>query len=626
MSRVTTYDKVKNALLGRPLENDRLAEEKLGWFWGLPIMASDAVSSVAYAIEEILIVLVPMLGIISLRFLGPIAIPIILLLIVLAFSYVQIINHYPSGGGAYNVASDNFGKGPALVAAASLVIDYILTVAVSISSATAALIAAFPILLSLRVPIALLGIAIVTLLNLRGAREASKVFGVPTYAFIVIMATMIITGLVELAAGKLHPLTYSNVPAQTMEPMLSFVFVLLLLRAFSSGCTALTGIEAVSNSMPSFKEPRQRNAKIVLYALATIVLFIFGGSVILAQTLQVIPIEGKTVISQMGAAVFGSGSPLFYVLQFATAFILFLAANTAYTDLPNLLAILAHDGFMPRQFMQRGSKLSLSNGIMLIMVVASLLVIIFRAEVHYLIPLYSVGVFLSFTISQAGMTRKWIRDKEPHWREKMLINVLGATMTLVGLLIVFVMKFTHGAWMLAIAIPLLIFLMWRVHHHYEVVRESVFISKEEFQARYRKSETSDNFLCIVPVAGIDRSSLKMLNYANKLSSNVVALNIATERERADLLEKKWAEYEIDDPLWVVMNQYRNIIPPVEDFIEEREADLKSGEVMAIVLTKFVVKNWYDQVLHNQSTFMLIRALQNHRNISILLVPYHYSDK
>ncbi|MCL2818191.1 MAG: APC family permease, partial [Actinomycetia bacterium] len=598
--------------MGRPLEDSKLSEEKLGWFWGLPIMASDAVSSVAYAIEEILLVLVPVLGFLSLKFLGPIAIPIILLLVVLAFSYAQIINHYPAGGGAYNVASDNFGKGPALVAGSALVIDYILTVAVSISSATAALIAAFPVLLSFRVFIALAGIAVVTLLNLRGAREASKIFGIPTYAFIVIMAIMIVTGLVELAAGKLVPLSYTQVPAQSMDPALSWVFILLLLRAFSSGCTALTGIEAVSNSMPSFKEPRQRNAKIVLYCLATIVLFIFGGSVILAQSLQVMPLEGHTVISQMGAAVFGSGSPLFYFLQFATAFILFLAANTAYTDLPNLLAILAHDGFAPRQFMQRGTKLSLSNGILLIMVAASLLVIVFRAQVHYLIPLYSVGVFLSFTISQAGMIVKWVRDKEAHWREKMLINVLGAFMTGVGLIIVFVMKFTHGAWMLAIAIPALVFLMWRIHMHYQQVREAVSISKKEFLARYRKSETSDNFLCVVPVAGIDRSTLKMLNYANKMSSNVVAINIAQDKKAAKRLRKKWTNYEIDDPLEIIVNQYRNVVPPIEDFLEERETTLQSGEVIAIILTKFVTKNLADVLLHNQTTYLLTRALQNHR--------------
>ena len=626
MSRVTTLDRIKYTILGHPIESSRLEEESLGWFWGLPIMASDAVSSVAYAIEEILLVLVPVLGLASIRFLTPVALPIIILLIVLAFSYTQIINHYPRGGGAYNVASDNFGKIPALVAAAALVIDYILTVAVSISSATAALIAAFPGLLSLRVVIALLGIAVVTLINLRGARESSKILGTPTYIFIVIMGVMIITGLVELAAGKLTPLVYSDIPAQTMDPMWSGVFVLLLLRAFSSGCSALTGIEAVSNSMPAFRSPKQRNARIVLYCLAAIVLFIFGGSVILAESLKVMPVEGQTVISQMAAAVFGGTSPLFYILQFATVFILFLAANTAYTDLPNLLSILAHDGYMPRQFMQRGTKLSLSNGILLILVAASALVIFFRAQVHYLIPLYSVGVFASFTISQAGMVVKWVRDKEPHWRKKMIINVIGATMTLVGLLIVFVMKFTHGAWMLAVAIPLLIVLMYKIHKHYEQVKKSVYISKSEFQERYRKSETSDDFLCVVPIAGLNRSTLKMLNYANKLSSNVVALNIASDEKRARSLAKQWEKYEIDDPLEVIVNQFRNIVPPVEDFLEEKEADMKSGEHIVVLLTKFVAKGFYDELLHNQTTFLLTRALQNHRNVSIVLVPYHYTDK
>jgi amino acid transporter len=339
MSTVSSLDRFKSAVLGRPLEDSRLEDEALSWFWGLPIMASDAVSSVAYAIEEMLLVLVPVLGLLSIKLLGPIAIPIIVLLIVLSFSYTQIINHYPKGGGAYNVASDNFGKMPALFAAASLVIDYILTVAVSISSATAAIVAAFPLLGPYRVLIAVAGIGIVTLINLRGSSESSKVFGIPTYIFIVIMSVMIVTGLVELAIGKLSPLVYTGIPSDSIDVGLSMVFALLMLRAFSSGCSALTGIEAVSNSMGSFKKPRQKNAKIVLYLLASIVLFIFGGSVILAQYLQVMPVEGQTVISQMGAAVFGASSPLFYILQFATVFILFLAANTAFADLPNLLSL-----------------------------------------------------------------------------------------------------------------------------------------------------------------------------------------------------------------------------------------------------------------------------------------------
>ena len=626
MSTVTSLDKFKRRLLGKPLANSKLEAESLGWFWGLPIMASDAVSSVAYAIEEILLVLVPVLGLLSIQFLGPIALPIILLLVVLAFSYTQIINHYPKGGGAYNVASDNFGKKPALVAAASLVLDYILTVAVSISAATAALVAAFPMMGPFRVPIALLGILIVTVINLRGSSESSRVFGIPTYFFIAIMSLMIVTGLVEYAMGILVPLSYTNVPAQTIDTTLSLVFVLLLLRAFSSGCSALTGIEAVSNSMPSFKKPRQRNAKIVLYCLAAIVLFIFGGSTILAQKLQVMPVEGHTVISQMGAAIFGGGSPLFYVLQFSTAFILFLAANTAFADLPNLLSILARDGFMPRQFMERGTKLSLSNGILLILIAASALVVVFGAQVHYLIPLYSVGVFMSFTISQAGMVVKWVREKEPYWREKMIINALGATMTGVGLIIVFVMKFTSGAWMLAIAIPSLVLLMWGIHKHYEEVRKSIYISKKEFRERYRKSDSGDSFLCVVPVLNINRATLKMLNYANKVSTNVIALNIASDSRKAARLKKRWEEYEIDDSLVIIANPYRDIVPPIEDFLEEKEATLQSGDQLVVVLTKFVAKHWYDVLLHNQTTYLLTRALQNHRNVSIMLVPYHYSDR
>jgi amino acid transporter len=506
------------------------------------------------------------------------------------------------------------------------VLDYILTVAVSISSATAALLAAFPALLDYRVVVALVGIAIVTVINLRGSSESSRIVGIPTYVFIAVMALLIVVGLAEHFAGLLQPIAYTYVAAPATDALVSGMLALLLLRAFAAGCTALTGIEAVSNSVSAFHQPRQRNARIVLYCLAAIVLFIFGGSVVLAQILQVLPVEGQTVISQMGAAVFGLDSPLFFVLQLATVLILFLAANTAYSDLPNLLADLARDTYMPRQFLQRGTKLSFSNGIMFIFVAASALVIFFRAQVHLLIPLYSVGVFASFSISQAGMVVKWIRDKEPAWKLKIVINVVGAIVTTVALIIVFVMKFSGGAWMLAVAIPLIMLITWRVHVHYQQVKKGVFISKKEFQARYRKSETSDSFLCVVPVAGLDRSTLKMLNYANMISCNVVALNIAFDEKSERKLRRVWEKYEIDDPLDIVLTPFRNVVPPIEDYLEEREAAMHSGEQIVIVLTKFVVKNWYDQMLHNQTTYQLTRALQNHRNVSIMLVPYHYTDK
>ena len=414
-------------------------------------MASDAVSSVAYAIEEILLVLVPVLGMASIGYLNLVAIPIMLLLLILAVSYSQIIDHYPSGGGAYVVSSENLGRTPSLLAASALVVDYVMTVAVSLSSATAAVLSAFPEFAPYRVVIALLLLALVTLMNLRGVRESAKVFGLPTYGFIIIMLLMIVVGIFRFATGSLDPLVYESAPS-VVENLTLMGMNILLLRAFFSGCSALTGIEAVSNAVPSFKHPAQRVAKRVLLLLVVVIIFIFGGSVLLATQLKVIPLHGHTVISQMGAAVFGRGG-LFYILQFMTSIILVLAANTAYNGLPTLLAILSHDNYMPHPFAQRGSKLSFSNGIMFIFFAAGLLIAAFGASTHALIPLYSVGVFLSFTLAQGGMVVKWIREKEHGWQYRMLINVTGTLMSAVGMIIVFVTKFVDGAWMLAIAIP-----------------------------------------------------------------------------------------------------------------------------------------------------------------------------
>jgi amino acid transporter len=633
---------VKLRLLGRPLASSSLEETKLKWYWGLPILASDAVSSVAYAIEEILLVLVPLLGAAAVGYVPWVAAPIILLLLVLAFSYAQIIKHYPAGGGAYNVASDNFGKKAAMVAASSLVIDYVLTVAVSISSATAAFTSAFPQFARFRVFIAVLCVLLTTLMNLRGSQESSKIFGVPTYAFIVIMAVMIIVGLIRLTMGSLQPIALSTYYAtpQSTDYLTQVGFLtgaFLMLRAFSSGCSALTGIEAVSNSMPSFAKPRQKNAQKVLYCLAAIVLFIFGGSIVLARSLHVmpymneiggalVPAEGSmTVVAQMGRAVFGAGSPLFYILQFATALILLLAANTAYTDLPNLLSILARDGFMPRQFMQRGTKLTLSNGILFLAVAAVGLIVIFSASVHHLIPLYSVGVFLSFTISQSGMVKKWIRDKEKHWQTGMLINVLGTIMTFVGLIIVFVMKFTHGAWILAIAIPCLSYLMARIHRHYVYVRRKISISKEEFLAHYHPSLSKNDFLCIVLVDGVTRPVLKLLNYANRMSQNVIAVHVSLDSKRTERFRKKWDDYasSCGIPLQILESSYRDLIGPLEDYLDLREERLTHGDSIAVVLTKFVLDHPYETMLHNQTTYQISRALRTYKNVSTVLVPYHY---
>lgn len=374
-----------------------------------------------------------------------IVIPILLLLVILVLSYSQIIDHYPKGGGAYAVAKENIGKPFALLSAAALVVDYIMTVAVSISSATAALVSAFPTFHSNKVVISLICVSLITLMNLRGIRESSKVFGLPTYILIGSMAVMIICGLVKIFTGTLEPIEYSTtvIPTETIQG----IGVIILLKAFSSGCAAMSGVEAVSDAVPSFASPSTRNAKHVLLALGIIIVFIFGGTSILAVHLGVAPLEGHTVLSQISAAIFGHNI-IYYEIQVFTALILLLAANTAYNGLPQLLYILAHDGYVPRQFSSRGTKLSFSNGIVFIFIAASLLIIGFKSETHALIPLYSVGVIISFTVAQFGMFKKWIITKEKNWQYKCWINGFGALVTLAVSIIVFVMKFKDGAWVM----------------------------------------------------------------------------------------------------------------------------------------------------------------------------------
>ncbi len=617
---MSSKKKIKNILLGNTLKSIELEGEKLDPFWGVPIMASDAVSSVAYAIEEMLLVLVPILGLSSVHYLGFVTSPIILLFFVLAFSYSQIISSYPNGGGAYMVSAENIGRGASMVAASALIIGYVMTVAVSLSAATAALVSAFPDFKEYRLLFALIFLCIITFLNLRGMRESSKLFGVPTYGFILIMVVLIVIGFARLITGDLTPVSYPETSGIASEGA-GVVSLFLLLKAFSSGCSALTGVEVVSNAVPSFREPSQKNAKKVLFILVGIIVVIFGGSVLLVTSLGIIPLEGKTVISQLGIAVFGPGL-MFYILQFATSLILLLAANTAYNGLPTLLAILAEDGLVPRQFMHRGTRLSFSNGILFIFFSAALLLIIFNAETHYLIPLYAVGVFLSFTLSQGGMVVRWIRIKGKGYRHKMLINGLGTLMTGTGTAIVFVTRFSQGSWVLAIVIPVIVYLMHRTERHYEFVWGQLEV--KDFMEHYHKSTSDDTNPCVVLVGGINRSVLKSLNYANLITSNVVALHVATDETQSKRFLKQWKETGVNIPLEIIMSPYRELIEPVEDYIDRKEANLQPGEMITVVMTRFMEQIWFANILHNQTTYFIMQRLRKHRNVATVLVPYLFT--
>jgi Amino acid permease. len=611
---------IKTLLLGKPLPNDAIKHEKLTRLWGLPIMSSDAVSSVAYAIEEILLVLVPSLGLLSFHKVPFIVLAILTLLLMLIVSYSKIIDHYPNGGGSYAVAKENLGEVASLLASSALVIDYILTVAVSISSSTAALVSAFPSLYDYKVIISLACIALITLINLRGVREASKIFGLPTYLFIFSMITLILTGFIKLAAGKLNPITYDTpiLPAETVQG----IGLLLILRAFSSGCSAMSGIEAVSNAVQSFKEPSTRNAKHVLYMLGGIIIFIFGGTSLLTMKLQVVPVEGHTVLSQIAAAVFGH-SFMFYILQGFTSLILILAANTAYNGLPQLLYILANDGYVPRQFAHRGTKLSFSNGIVFICIVASLLIIGFKSDTHKLIPLYSVGVFISFTIAQYGMFKKWHKTREPYWQYKCWINGIGAIVTTVVSVIVFVSKFKDGAWILAIIMPILMLMMHSINTHYVYVSKQLKLDK--FTPYYDRNEERST-QCIILVNDINKGLLKSINYATSISHKIMALHICRNPKHAAALRKRWEDYKIPFELKIIETPYRDIIGPLDRYLWEREKQLKPGENISVIFVNFVSDHWYNYILHNPTTFLFYRAIMKHKNVTCVQVPFHYSIK
>jgi len=614
--------KLKTLLLGRELPNDRLSHEKLSRMWGLPIVASDAVSSVAYAVEEILLAMVPLLGLLAVRYVGMVSISLILLLVILVFSYSQTITHYPQGGGAYDVSKENFGRGTSLAAAACLIVGYILTAAVSIASSTAAVVAAFPALAPYKVLISIACLLLITLINLRGASESSKIFGVPTYLFIASMAILIIAGLARFFAGALEPIHYSAQDGVASSGTLSGITLALFLRAFASGCSGLTGVEAVSNTVPNFREPSVKTAKHVLYLLGGIVMFIFGGISFLAGSLKVMPLHDATVISQIAEAVFGKGA-IFYLLQFTTALILLLAANTAYSGLPVLLAILSHDNYVPKQFSHRGAKLGFSNGIILISVVSALLLIAFKADTHALIPFYAVGVLVSFTISQAGMFVKWLKIKTGGWRYKSLVNGFGALVTFIGSIVVLVMKFTEGAWVIAVIIPLIMWFMSFTHKNYH--RYSQAISTEGYDYRPKESGSENRQPCIVLIHHMNKGTLKTIDYAMDISSNITALHISTTHLHTTHLERQWKKLSVNIPLTVIPAPHRDVLQPLSDYITARQAELLPGETLTVVLTEYSGNRYY-KLFHNRTPFYIEKLLSRHNSVVTVLVPFVIYDE
>jgi len=614
--------KVKNIFIGPPLKNESLQDEKLSVFWGLPILASDAVSSVAYAAEEILLVLVPVIGILSYSNLTKVSLAIVLLLVFLILSYKQTIASYPNGGGAYIVAKDNLGVVSGLTAGAALSVGYILTVAVSISSGTAAIISAFPHLAGLRIPICIFFLLILLIGNLRGIRESAKIFSIPTYAFTLAIIIMIIWGFIKVYfMGYVPPQPQLPSIPEGMQPS-----ILLLLIAFSSGCSALTGVEAVSNAVPNFKEPTIKNSQRTLMLLGLIVFICFSGISLLANMYHVVPDKTQTVtvLSMIASEIFGSGL-MYYFLQAMTALILVLAANTAYSGFPLLISVMAKDGYAPRQLALRGDRLSYSNGIVLLTALSAILIIVFGGDTHRLIPLYAVGVFLSFTLSQSGMFIKWLKHKEENNRNiKAFINGTGAFITAVAVIIIGWAKFSQGAWLVVVVIPIIILICFKIKQHYTAVALQLKRTDDELTAIDIDKDKYINHV-IVPIASVNKASLRALRYARTISNRVTAFHVSINEEDSEKVRKRWALLDTDIKLYIRYSPYRKIIEPLLELVESEEHEYKKGDMITVVLPKFNVSSLWHNLLHNHTRFFLENKLLKYKHIVVATMPLQLKD-
>jgi amino acid transporter len=599
----------KRFIVGKPIPSHLAHHERLSRITGLAVLSSDPLSSVAYATEEILRVLV-LVGTGALAMATPIAFVIASILAVVVFSYRQTIHAYPSGGGAYIVAKDNLGETPALIAAASLLIDYILTVAVSIAAGVAAITSAFPRWHVNRVELTLAFVLILMLGNLRGIRESGRIFAAPTYFFVTTILLLVALGAWRVLTGTVHPVVPSEPVASTGETLGLF----LLLTAFSNGCTAMTGVEAVSNGVPAFRPPEAKNAAATMLMMVVLSITMFVGITLLAHAYQIRPSETETVVSQLARGVFDNRGLAYYAVQAATMLILVLAANTAYADFPRLASILARDRYLPRQFMNQGDRLAFSNGIVGLSVFAGILLVIFGGDTHSLIPLYMIGVFVSFTLSQAGMVVHWRRLRGPGWRTSAFINGVGATVTGVVLLVVATTKTVEGAWIIIALIPLHVLLFKMTRKHYDGVAAQLTL--QGWQPRGPRHNT-----VLVPISGIQRAVVEALEYAKTLSSDVRAVYVNVDPTATAQLQKTWDRYGDRLSLVVLESPYRSLMEPLLEYIGQVQGEDPDGYI-TVVLPEFVPARWWHHLFHNQRALLIKGALLFQPNTIVTSVPFH----
>jgi amino acid transporter len=598
---------LKELLLGTPLPTAQSRHERLGKATALAVFASDPLSSVAYATEEILLVLA-VAGSAALSYSLPIGIAIAVLIAIVVSSYRQTIRAYPQGGGAYIVARDNLGTVPALVAGAALLTDYVLTVSVSVAAGVAAVTSALPVLFPYRVALGVIAVVGIAVGNLRGVRESGKLFAAPTYLFVASLFLTIVYG----ALGAIFDFL-PEAPFEPHRPGLEGVGLFLLLRAFSSGCAALTGVEAVSNGIQAFRPPEADNARTVMMWLGAIAIVLFLGTTFLAYDFGLTPKADETIVSQLARRLFGTGV-LYYEIQAATMLILLLAANTSYADFPRLSSFMARDRFMPRQFANQGDRLVFSNGIVILTVLAVLLLVVFQGDTHALIPLYAVGVFISFTLSQSGMVVHWLRRRERGWRWRVWVNGVGALVTGIVMLTIAVTKFAHGAWIIVLVIPALLLGFLVVNRHYRHVAEELSLEGFEPKAITRHS-------VLVLVGDLHRGVVAALAYAQSLSPSAKAIYIEIDPDRTRRLEERWGKWGQGVPLVVLTSPYRSLLRPLLNYIEHLQAH---GErhVVTIVLPEFIPRRWWQNLLHNQTALLIKGALLFRKDVIVTDVPYH----
>ena len=609
---------VRRIFIGQPLATAELAHERMGRLKALAVFSSDSLSSVAYATEAMLIVLI-LAGTSALSASIPISLAIVLLTVIVVTSYRQLIRAYPNGGGAYVVTRENLGVLASLMTGSALFVDYILTVAVSTAAGVAAITSAAPGVEPWRIEIAIGFVALITLGNLRGIREAGTIFAIPTYFFIFAFAAMLATGFIRLALG--HDLV-AGTPRDAIEPGLHGLTLFLVLKAFASGSAALTGIEAIADGVPQFKAPEAKNAAATQAWMAVILATFFLGSSILAHDLNIIPSDSETVVSQVARTVFGE-NVLFYGVQVGTALILVLAANTSFAGLPVLSSVMASDNVMPRQFAFRGDRLSFSNGIIVLGISASLLLIVFNANTHLLIPLYAFGVFTAFTLSQTGMVVHWWRNREPGWRLSLGVNGVGACTTALVAVVVAATKFMSGAWLSMVTMGILIFLLAWVRRHYARVEEQLDPGRpdDDTLAQYSlMAGAARHQKVIIPVDQINRAVLRTVAYAKSISDNVTAIHITDDRERGDALRRRWEEFVLDTPIVVIESPFRSLAEPILAYVDALDR-AQADQMITVVLPEFVTHRPWERILHNQLALRLKKALLSRPNTVVVDVPY-----